>query len=145
LKMSDLDPRGLELEITEGMVIGDTDAVAAKLEIFSSLGISLAIDDFGTGYSSLAYLKRFPVHQLKIDQSFIRDIADDHDDAAITDAIIRLGHSLGLSVVAEGVETQEQAQILRQKGCDVLQGYFFSKPIPADEFEQWVIAHTKEL
>lgn len=145
LKMSDLDPRGLELEITEGMVIGDTDAVAAKLEIFSGLGISLAIDDFGTGYSSLAYLKRFPVHQLKIDQSFIRDIADDHDDAAITDAIIRLGHSLGLSVVAEGVETQEQAQILRQKGCDVLQGYFFSKPIPADEFEQWVIAHTKEL
>ncbi|MBL4612522.1 MAG: EAL domain-containing protein, partial [Emcibacter sp.] len=122
LEISGLDPRGLELEITEGMVIGDTDAVAAKLEIFAGLGISLAIDDFGTGYSSLAYLKRFPVHQLKIDQSFIRDITEDHDDAAITDAIIRLGHSLGLTVVAEGVETVEQAQILRQKGCDVLQG-----------------------
>lgn len=145
LKVSELDPRGLELEITEGMVIGDTDAVAAKLEIFAGLGISLAIDDFGTGYSSLAYLKRFPVHQLKIDKSFIQDIAEDHDDAAITDAIIRLGHSLGLSVVAEGVETKEQAQILRQKGCDVLQGYFFSKPIPTDEFEQWVITHTEKL
>ncbi len=145
LKVSGLDPRGLELEITEGMVIGDTDAVAAKLEIFAGLGISLAIDDFGTGYSSLAYLKRFQVHQLKIDQSFIRDITEDHDDAAITDAIIRLGHSLGLSVVAEGVETAQQAQILRQKGCDVLQGYFFSKPIPSDDFEQWVTTHTEKI
>ncbi|PCI51178.1 MAG: sensory box/GGDEF domain/EAL domain-containing protein [Alphaproteobacteria bacterium] len=145
MKISELDPRGLELEITEGMVIGDTDAVAAKLEVLANMGISLAIDDFGTGYSSLAYLKRFPVHQLKIDRSFINDIAEDHDDAAITDAIIRLGHSLGLSVVAEGVETREQAKILRQKGCDVLQGYFFSKPIPVDEFEQWVITHTKEI
>lgn len=143
LEISKLDPRGLELEITEGMVIGDTDAVAAKLEILAGLGISLAIDDFGTGYSSLAYLKRFPVNKLKIDRSFIRDITEDHDDAAITDAVIRLGHSLGLSVVAEGVETEEQVQILRQKGCDVLQGYFFSKPIPADEFEQWVIANTE--
>ncbi len=145
LKLSGLDPKRLELEITEGMVIGDTDAVAAKLEIFSSLGISLAIDDFGTGYSSLAYLKRFPVHQLKIDRSFIRDITEDHDDAAITDAIIRLGHSLGLSIVAEGVETKEQAQILRQKGCDVLQGYFFSKPIPTVEFEEWIITHSEKL
>ncbi|PCI33528.1 MAG: hypothetical protein COB54_04310 [Alphaproteobacteria bacterium] len=145
LELSGLDPRGLELEITEGMVIGDTDAVAAKLEIFAGLGISLAIDDFGTGYSSLAYLKKFPVHQLKIDQSFIRDIAEDHDDAAITDAIIRLGHSLGLSVVAEGVETEEQAQILHQKGCDVLQGYFFSKPIPPDKFELWVEQNQKKI
>ncbi|MBL4801386.1 MAG: EAL domain-containing protein [Emcibacter sp.] len=145
LEISGLDPKGLELEITEGMVIGDTDAVARKLEILAELGISLAIDDFGTGYSSLAYLKRFPVHQLKIDQSFIRDITEDHDDAAITDAIIRLGHSLGLSVVAEGVETIEQAQILRQKGCDVLQGYFFSRPIPPEDFEKWVINHTEKL
>ncbi len=141
---SEIDPRGLELEITEGMVIGDTESVARKLEVLAEMGISLAIDDFGTGYSSLAYLKRFPVHQLKIDRSFINDITEDHDDAAITDAVIRLGHSLGLTVVAEGVETLEQAQILRQKGCDVLQGYYFSKPIPADEFEQWLITHTEK-
>ncbi len=145
LKKAQLNPNKLELEITEGMVIGDTDAVARKLEILAGLGISLAIDDFGTGYSSLAYLKRFPVHQLKIDRSFINDITEDHDDAAITDAVIRLGHSLGLQVVAEGVETMEQAQILRQKGCDVLQGYFFSKPVPAHEFEQWVRDHMASL
>ncbi len=144
LASSQVDSSGIELEITEGMVIGDTKAVARKLEVLAEMGISLAIDDFGTGYSSLAYLKRFPVHQLKIDQSFINDITEDHDDAAITDAVIRLGHSLGLTVVAEGVETMEQAQILRQKGCDVLQGYYFSKPIPADEFEQWLVTHTEE-
>ncbi|VAX07092.1 diguanylate cyclase/phosphodiesterase (GGDEF & EAL domains) with PAS/PAC sensor(s) [hydrothermal vent metagenome] len=142
---SKIDSRGLELEITEGMVIGDTESVARKLEVLAEMGISLAIDDFGTGYSSLAYLKRFPVHQLKIDRSFINDITEDHDDAAITDAVIRLGHSLGLTVVAEGVETLEQAQILRQKGCDVLQGYYFSKPISADEFEQWLIVHTEKI
>jgi len=144
LESSGLDPKGLELEITEGMVIDDADIVARKLEILAGMGISLAIDDFGTGYSSLAYLKRFPVHQLKIDRSFICDITEDHDDAAITDAVIRLGHSLGLTIVAEGVETMEQAQILRQKGCDVLQGYYFSKPIPAAEFELWVTAHNEK-
>ncbi len=142
LEMSGLDPKRLELEITEGMVIGDIESVVKKLKIFSKLGISLAIDDFGTGYSSLAYLKQFPVNHLKIDQSFIRGIIDDHDDAAITQAIIKLGHSLGLSIVAEGVETIAQAQILRQSGCDVLQGYLFSKPIPEDEFEQWVTNHS---
>lgn len=144
LKISKLDPRWLELEITEGMVIDETETVVNKLELLSALGVTLAIDDFGTGYSSLAYLKRFSVHQLKIDQSFIRDIADDHDDAAITDAVIRLGHSLGLSVVAEGVETEEQVQILRQKGCDVLQGYYFSKPVAADQLEQWLTKHREE-
>jgi len=143
LKISGLDPKGLELEITEGMVIGDIDAVVRKLKIFSELGISLAIDDFGTGYSSLAYLKQFPVHQLKIDQSFIRDITEDHDDAAITDAVIKLGHSLGLTVVAEGVETKEQAQLLRQKGCDVLQGYLYSKPVAAQDFETWAQEHNQ--
>lgn len=144
LSISGLDPNRLELEITEGMVIGDTDLVARKLEVLSGLGISLAIDDFGTGYSSLAYLKRFSVHQLKIDRSFIRDITEDHDDAAITDAVIRLGHSLGLSIVAEGVETEEQVRILRQKGCDVLQGFYFSKPIPEDEFIKWALSHSKQ-
>jgi len=143
LAVSELDPRWLELEITEGMVIDETETVVHKLELLSSLGVTLAIDDFGTGYSSLAYLKRFSVHQLKIDQSFIRDIAEDHDDAAITDAVIRLGHSLGLSVVAEGVETEEHVEILRQKGCDVLQGYYFSKPIAADQFVEWLNQHIE--
>lgn len=138
IELTGVNPEWLELEITEGMVLESSEAVIHKLEKLSELGITLAIDDFGTGYSSLAYLKRFPVHQLKIDQSFIRDIAEDHDDAAITDAVIRLGHSLGLKVVAEGVETEEHVHILRQKGCDVLQGYFFSKPVPVDEFEAWM-------
>jgi len=138
LEKSGLDPRWLELEITEGMVIDKTDLAVEKLEQLAGLGITLSIDDFGTGYSSLAYLKRFSVHQLKVDQSFVRDIVDDHDDAAITDAIIRLGHSLGLTIVAEGVETEEHIEILRQKGCDVMQGYFFSKPLPSENFVEWL-------
>ncbi|WP_417316898.1 EAL domain-containing protein [Emcibacter sp.] len=142
---SKLAPQWLELEITEGMVIADKAAIIPKLEKLSSLGVTLAIDDFGTGYSSLAYLKRFSVHQLKIDQSFIRDITEDHDDAAITDAIIRLGHSLGLKVVAEGVETEEHVQLLRQKGCDVLQGFHFAEPLPVAQFEDWVQIHNDKL
>ena len=127
-----------ELEITEGMVVKDTDIVIKKLERISSLGINLSIDDFGTGYSSLAYLKKFPVKLLKIDQSFVRDIHEDQDDAAITDAVIRLGHSLGLTVVAEGVETEEHVKILKEKGCDILQGYYFSRPIAEDEFTKYI-------
>jgi EAL domain-containing protein (putative c-di-GMP-specific phosphodiesterase class I) len=145
LTKSQLAPQWLELEITEGMVIADKDSIIPKLEKLSSLGVNLAIDDFGTGYSSLAYLKKFSVHQLKIDQSFIRDITEDHDDAAITDAVIRLGHSLGLTVVAEGVETEEHVQLLRQKGCDILQGYHFSKPLPVEQFEDWVKAHNERI
>lgn len=138
LKFSRLSPCWLELEITEGMVIKNTDTVVTKLEQLKELGIHLSIDDFGTGYSSLAYLKRFPVDTLKIDQSFIRNIHKDPDDAAITDAVIRLGHSLGLSVVGEGVETEEHVKVLREKGCDVLQGYHFCRPIPYDEFEKYL-------
>lgn len=134
INYSGLDPNWLELEITEGMVIKNTDSVATKLTQLKSLGVYLSIDDFGTGYSSLAYLKRFPVDQLKIDQSFIRSIHEDPDDAAITDAVIRLGHSLGLTVVGEGVETEEHVKILSEKGCDILQGYHFCRPIPNDEF-----------
>ncbi|WP_321394759.1 EAL domain-containing protein [Emcibacter sp.] len=145
LEESGLAPQWLELEITEGMVIADQDSIIPKLEKLASLGVTLAIDDFGTGYSSLAYLKKFSVHQLKIDQSFIRDITEDHDDAAITDAVIRLGHSLGLTVVAEGVETEEHVQLLRQKGCDVLQGYHFSEPLPSEQFEEWVHAHINRV
>lgn len=137
IKLSNLNPKWLELEITESMVIKNTDSVVTKLEGLKALGVHLSIDDFGTGYSSLAYLKRFPVNTLKIDQSFIRNIHEDHDDAAITDAVIRLGHSLGLTVVGEGVETQEHVEILREKGCDVFQGYHFCRPIDHDDFVEF--------
>lgn len=134
IKLSKLDPTWLELEITEGIVIKNTDSVVMKLERLKAMGVNLSIDDFGTGYSSLAYLKRFPVNKLKVDQSFVRNIHEDPDDAAITDAVIRLGHSLGLTVVAEGVETEEHVQILKEKGCDIFQGYYFCRPIEHDEF-----------
>ncbi|MDG1709326.1 MAG: EAL domain-containing protein [Emcibacteraceae bacterium] len=137
IKLSNLNPKWLELEITEGMVIKNADSVVTKLEGLKALGVYLSIDDFGTGYSSLAYLKRFPVNKLKIDQSFIRNIHEDQDDAAITDAVIRLGHSLGLTVVGEGVETEEHDKILREKGCDVFQGYHFCRPIEYDKFVEY--------
>lgn len=134
IKVSNLNPKWLELEITEGMVIKNAESVITKLQGLKALGVYLSIDDFGTGYSSLAYLKRFPVNKLKIDQSFIRNIHEDQDDAAITDAVIRLGHSLGLTVVGEGVETEEHVKILQEKGCDVFQGYHFCRPIDHDAF-----------
>ena len=137
IKLSNLNPKWLELEITEGMVIKNAESVITKLQGLKALGVYLSIDDFGTGYSSLAYLKRFPVNKLKIDQSFIRNIHEDQDDAAITDAVIRLGLSLGLTVVGEGVETEEHVKILQEKGCDVFQGYHFCRPIDHDAFVEF--------
>ncbi|MDG1727047.1 MAG: EAL domain-containing protein [Emcibacteraceae bacterium] len=137
IKLSNLNPKWLELEITEGMVIKNAESVITKLQGLKALGVYLSIDDFGTGYSSLAYLKRFPVNKLKIDQSFIRNIHEDQDDAAITNAVIRLGHSLGLTVVGEGVETEEHVKILQEKGCDVFQGYHFCRPIDHDAFVEF--------
>ena len=102
-----------------------------------ALGATLSIDDFGTGYSSLSYLHRFPIDKLKIDQSFVRDMLDDAGDLAITRAIIGLGHTLDLKVVAEGVENVEEARMLAAAGCDELQGYLFSRPLPEDEFVRW--------
>jgi len=126
-------PSWLELEVTEGQIMKDPNAAILKLQEISKIGIELAIDDFGTGYSSLAYLKKLPLDKLKIDQSFIRDIPDDEDDMAITKAIIALGKSLNLKLIAEGVETQEQRDFLMQNDCYSIQGYFYSRPIPADE------------
>jgi len=132
------DAAGLELEITESHLMADAVAANEKLLAIKALGLQLSIDDFGTGYSSLAYLKRFPIDKLKIDQSFVRDMLDDPADMAIVRAIVVLGHTLGLRVVAEGVEQIEQAEQLKQLGCDELQGYYFARPLTAQVLAQWL-------
>ena len=129
-------PACLEIELTEGVVMGGAEETIDALHRLSNMGVQIAIDDFGTGYSSLSYLKHFPINRLKIDKSFVRDIVNDPDDWAITTAIIRLGHSLRLVVIAEGVEHPEQLEMLRRQGCDEVQGYHFSQPLPADEFAE---------
>ncbi|MGH8086543.1 MAG: EAL domain-containing protein [Lysobacter sp.] len=121
----------LELELTESVVMANAEETAATLQAFRKLGVDLAIDDFGTGYSSLAYLKRLPITTLKIDKEFIADLTHDADDAAITATIITMGHSLGLNVVAEGVETRAQVDFLRNQGCDEIQGFWLARPMPS--------------
>jgi diguanylate cyclase (GGDEF)-like protein len=143
LAASNLAPRYLELEITETVVMQNASVVIGMLEQLHRMGVSLSIDDFGTGYSSLNYLKRFPIHKLKIDQSFIRDISVDSDDAAIVNAIIALAHSLRLRVVAEGVEHEEQLNFLRVLGNDEYQGFLHSKPLPAKELDALLLAHAE--
>ncbi len=135
LEQENLDPSYLELELTESFVMHDAERINVAMQALKALGVDIAVDDFGTGYSSLSYLKRFPVDRLKIDKSFVRDIDTDPDDAAIVRAIITLGHALGLKVVAEGVETQAHLEFLQRHGCDELQGYYFSRPVPATEME----------
>jgi len=129
-----LAPAQLELEVTESVIMQDAQQVIASLQAFRDMGVRLSVDDFGTGYSSLSYLKRFPVDRLKIDQSFVRDLCTDADDVAIAQAVITLGHTLNLRVIAEGVETPEQLAFLRRHQCDEIQGYLFGKPMPAEDF-----------
>lgn len=129
-----LDPAWLELELTESMVMRDPQSAVRLLHGLKDMGVHLSIDDFGTGYSSLAYLQRFPLDSLKIDREFIKDLPEDGDDVAITQAIIAMAHSLRLNVVAEGVETAEQLQFLRENGCNEMQGYYVSRPVPQEEF-----------
>lgn len=129
-----LDPEWVELEITESLIMENIGEAIMILNKLKDRGVHLAIDDFGTGYSSLSYLKRFPLTHLKIDQSFVRDITTDENDAAITISIIALARSMGLNVIAEGVETEEQLHFLKQNDCEQGQGYLFSRPIPAEEF-----------
>jgi len=125
----------LKLELTESVVLNDVADIVAKMHALKALGIKLSLDDFGTGYSSLSYLKQLPLDQLKIDQSFVRDIATDPSDAVMVQTIIGLAQNFGLDVIAEGVETDEQLDFLKQNGCMAYQGYLFSKPVPIEEFE----------
>src|SRR5690606_25161531 len=134
LRKTGLAPEYLEIELTESAVMHDAERFVAMLNELNDLGVQIAIDDFGTGYSSLSYLKRFPVDRLKVDRSFVQDIATDADDATIVRTIIALGHNLGLKVVAEGVETAVQLAFLRENGCDELQGYLCGAPVPAEAF-----------
>jgi diguanylate cyclase (GGDEF)-like protein/PAS domain S-box-containing protein len=135
-----VDPQWLEIEITEGMLIVEPGAAIAMLKRIKALGVKLSLDDFGTGYSSLAYLQQFPIDSLKIDQSFTRRIGEQPDGGALVDAVIALAHRLNLSVVAEGVETPQQSDYLRERGCDEMQGYHFGRPAPAEVLQQRLAA-----
>jgi diguanylate cyclase (GGDEF)-like protein/PAS domain S-box-containing protein len=131
---SGLEPQYLDLELTESMLMHDMEHTVSVLKELDALGVALSVDDFGTGYSSLSYLKRFPIDVLKIDRSFVRDITASPDDAAIVTAIIAMAHSLEIKVIAEGVETLEQQEFLKQRDCDGMQGYYFSKPLSVEDF-----------
>ncbi len=128
-------PEYLDLELTEGILMDQVDQAVETLETLKEMGVSLSLDDFGTGYSSLSYLKRFAIDTLKVDRSFVMDIPKDEDDMAITRAVVEMGRSLGLQVIAEGVEDEAQLQFLKNIGCESMQGFYFSKPVPADELE----------
>jgi EAL domain-containing protein (putative c-di-GMP-specific phosphodiesterase class I) len=129
----------LDLEITEGTLMEDTHTSQQVLQTFKEMGLHLSIDDFGTGYSSLSYLKKFPIDCLKIDQSFVRDLLESHDDAVIAKAIITLSHSLGMKVIAEGVENAEVLAFLAENNCDIYQGYHYAKPMPVIDFEALLV------
>src|SRR6185437_3503615 len=131
-----LPPEYLEFEITEGLLLSSTEATTEAMRELKAMGLKLAIDDFGTGYSSLSYLKELPVSKLKIDRSFIRGVAIDADDAAITTAIIHMAHTLNLQVIAEGVENDSQFTFLRQNHCDAIQGFYFSTPLDRASLER---------
>jgi diguanylate cyclase (GGDEF)-like protein len=134
LQYSGANPAMLKLELTESVVLENVEDVISRMLQIKELGVAFSLDDFGTGFSSLSYLKRLPLDQIKIDQSFVRDVTIDSNDAAIVRAIIAMSHSLGMQVIAEGVETKEQHEFLKQNGCLRYQGYFFGKPMPIDEW-----------
>jgi EAL domain-containing protein (putative c-di-GMP-specific phosphodiesterase class I) len=135
LQKYDVNPRLLKLELTEGMLLNDIDQTIGKMDELCKIGVRFSLDDFGTGYSSLQYLKKLPLDQIKIDQSFVRDIVDDPLDKSIVRTIIAMANTMELNVIAEGVETEEQKDILLDEGCLTFQGYFFGRPVPIDTFE----------
>ncbi len=140
LQRSGVAAERLKLELTESVILDDIDDAIRKMSALRSLGIGFSMDDFGTGYSSLSYLKRLPLDQLKIDQSFVRDIDTDPGDKVIVQTIIGMGCNLGLHVIAEGVENDAQVEFLEKQGCHAFQGYLFSRPLPADEFARKLLA-----
>jgi len=131
LARTGLAPDALEVEITEGILMSDSQSVLPLLHALNDIGVRISVDDFGTGYSSLAYLKRFPLHHLKVDRTFVAGLPDNRDSVAITQAVVAMAHSLGMRVTAEGVETPEQASFLRSLRCERQQGYLFGRPVSA--------------
>lgn len=138
LSETGIDPGKLKLELTESMLVANVEDIIAKMAALKNIGVCFSLDDFGTGYSSLSYLKRLPFDQLKIDQSFVRDMLNGHDHESIVNAIISLAQSLQLEILAEGVETEAQLKVLKDLGCEIFQGYYFTRPLPLDTFETWV-------
>lgn len=145
VRRSAVRPAKLKLELTEGVLVRDIDGVANRMHALRRLGISWSIDDFGTGFSSLNVLKRLPFDQIKIDQTFVRDVLRDERDQGIVRAVIDLGRSLGMTLIAEGVETEEQREWLGACGCEAYQGYLFSKPVPADDLVAWISSRSERL
>jgi EAL domain-containing protein (putative c-di-GMP-specific phosphodiesterase class I) len=140
LAVSGIPPQLLELELTESILVHDADEALARLHALARLGVGLSIDDFGTGYSSLAYLKRFPIHKLKVDRSFVAGLPGDGSDAGIVKAILHMAKALGMKVVAEGVETEAQREFLACEGCDEFQGWLYAPALDALSFEQRIAA-----
>ena len=138
-----ISPRQLKLELTEGLLLENIELVIDKMSLLRSKGVLFALDDFGTGYSSLSYLKLLPLDQLKIDRSFINNVLTDSNDAAIAKMVVALGRSLGLDVIAEGVETAEQRDFLVNNHCYLFQGYLYSRPIPARQFEDFYLSSIR--
>ena len=145
LLQTGFDPFQLEVEITETAVMADPEKAMKLLQQIRERGIGVAIDDFGMGHSSLAYLKRFPADTLKIDRAFVRDIVESQNDLAIATAIIAMGHTMGMKVIAEGVETHEQLEILRRCGCDDFQGFLFSPAVTSEEFQNLLLAAAGQV
>ena len=140
-----INPGNLKLELTESMLVDNVEDIIAKMAALKHSGVCFSLDDFGTGYSSLSYLKRLPFDQLKIDQSFVRDMLNGHDHESIVNAIISLAQSLQLEVLAEGVETEAQLNVLKDLGCEIFQGYYFTRPVALERFETLVSQPQKTL
>ena len=143
LRQNGIEPQRLEIELTESLLMEDNEATRSMLESFRRLGVRMAIDDFGTGHSSLSYIRRFAIDTLKIDRSFVQSLPDNDEDTAICSAVIALGRNMKMCVVAEGVETAEQAQVLRELGCDEVQGYWISRPMPGADFAGWFLNYNR--
>jgi EAL domain-containing protein (putative c-di-GMP-specific phosphodiesterase class I) len=144
LAAAGVEPRYLELELTESVIMRDADASRNQLDALKRLGVRLAVDDFGTGYSSMSYLKRFPLDTLKIDRSFVRDVSSNPTDKGIVGAIVALGKSLNLTTIAEGVELEDQRTVLTELGCDQFQGFLVSRPVPATEAVAFLSVGTEK-